>query len=96
MSDQLVIDILLSNHRINFTAAATCARPEAAVFDQFAAKFDEIVTLAANVIRERKVSRDFDFSMGIWIIQPVNRTTVGQGTLDSPRTRLLLRSVNFR
>ena len=95
MSDQLVIDILLSNHRINFTAAATCARPEAAVFDQFAAKFDEIVTLAANVIRERKVSRDFDFSMGIWIIQPVNQTTVGQGTLDSPANQVTAEICQF-
>jgi hypothetical protein len=95
MSGQLVIDILPSNHRINFIAAATCTRPETAVFDQFAAKFDEIITLAANVIRERKVSKNFDFSLGIWIIQPVNRTTVGQGTLDSPASQVTAEICQF-
>ena len=58
MSGQLVIVILLSNHRINFIAAATCTRPETIVFDQFDAKFDEIVTLAANVVREREFSKN--------------------------------------
>jgi hypothetical protein len=90
-----VIDILLSNHGINFIAAATCTRPGTIAFDQFDAEFDTTVTLVANIVRERKISKNF--SMCIGIIQPVNRTTVEcREPLDSLASQVTAKIYQFR
>lgn len=54
LQEQSIIDVLIINHRIDYVEAATCCHSDTMVFDQFDNEFDEIVTLAANVIRSRK------------------------------------------
>ncbi|CZR69886.1 uncharacterized protein PAC_19786 [Phialocephala subalpina] len=96
-ADQIIIDILIINHHLGFIEAATCTHTQATIFDQFDAPFDEIVTLAANVIRTRKTSKILDFHLDIGVIQPLYWTTV---KCREPWTRQkamsLLKSINFQ
>ncbi|KUJ10119.1 uncharacterized protein LY89DRAFT_787754 [Mollisia scopiformis] len=96
-ADQSVIDILLVNHRLAFIEASTCVYSDATIFDKFDAPFDEIVTLASNVIRARKPTSVLDFQLDIGIIQPLYRTAL---CCREPWTRQkaisLLRSITFQ
>jgi len=96
-ADQIVIDILLISHRLGTIEAATCIHDEATFFDHFDAVFEEIVILAANVIRARKSSRVLDFQQDIGVIQPLYRTAVMCRELWTRQKAIaLLKSIKFQ
>ena len=74
--EQLVIDILIIHHRFNSIEASTSIQPKAMIFDNFDAEFDEIVTLADNVIRSRQSSVPLDFQLDIGVIKALYLTAV--------------------
>jgi hypothetical protein len=95
--EQLVIDVLVIHHRFNSIEAATSVQPEAMIFDNFDAEFDEIVTLAANVIRSRRSSVALDFQLDIGVIQPLYWTAVKcREPWIRQRAMSLLRSIDFQ
>jgi hypothetical protein len=97
--EQLAINILLISHRVSTIEAATCAHPEETIFDQFDAEFDEIVTLAAVIIRARNTvnPRTLDFSLDMGVIYPVYWTAVKCRELwTRQRAMALLRSITFQ
>jgi hypothetical protein len=95
--EQLVIDILIIHHRLNSIEASTSIQSEAMIFDNFDAEFDEIVTLAANVIRSRKRSVALDFQLDIGVIQPLYLTAVKcREPWIRQRAMSLLRSIEFQ
>jgi hypothetical protein len=91
--------VLLINHRSNLINASTCIQPETIIFDQFHNEFDELVTLAANVLRARKdhTPKVFDFSLDINIIHPLYWTAVScREPWIRQRAMTLLRSITFQ
>lgn len=95
--EQIVIDVLIINHRIGCVEAATCIHSEATIFDQFDYEFDEIVTLAANVMRSRKQRTTFDFQLDMGIISPLYSTATNcREPWIRKRAMTLLRSIQFR
>ena len=97
--EQVIIDILLISHMINFIEASTCIQPEAIIFDQFDTEFDEVVTLAANVLRSRKEHQPnvFEFSLDIGIIHPLYCTAIRcREPWIRRRAMTLLRSITFQ
>lgn len=99
LQEQTIIDVLLINHRINFIDASTCILPEAVMFDQFDSEFDELVTLAANVLRARKhhTPNVIEFSLDIGVIHPLYWTVVKcREPWIRQRAMTLLRSITFQ
>jgi hypothetical protein len=95
--EQLVIDVLVIHHRLNSIEALTSIQPEAMIFDNFDAEFDEIVTLAANVIRSKKSSVALDFQLDIGVIQRLYWTAVKcREPWIRQRAMSLLRSIDFQ
>jgi hypothetical protein len=97
--EQLVINVLLVNHRISTIEAATCTHPEASIFDQFDAKFDEIVTLAATAIWARGTpsSHVLNFSLDMGVIHPLYWTAIKcREPWIRQRAMSLLRSITFQ
>ena len=97
MLEQSIIDALIINHRTDYIEAATCTHPEAMVFDQYDEEFDEIVTLAANVIRSRKQTAILEFRLDMGIIYPLFFTAVRcREPWIRQRALALLRSIRFQ
>jgi hypothetical protein len=95
--EQSIIDVLLINYRIDYIEAATCVVPEAMAFDQFDEEFDEIVTLAATVIRSRKQPTVVEFRLDVGVIYPLYWTAVKcRKPWIRERALFLLRSIRFR
>lgn len=95
--EQSFIDVLIINHRSDYIEAATCIQAEALAFDEFDDEFDEIVTLAANVIRSRRQSNVLEFRLDIGIICPLYCTAVRcREPWIRQRAMSLLRSIRFQ
>ena len=97
--EQLAINILLINHRVSMIEAATCTHAEQAIFDQFDAEFDEVVTLAAVIIRARDTvaPRALEFSLDMGVIYPLYWTAVKcREPWTRQRAMTLLRSTTLQ
>jgi len=98
--EQLAINILIINHRVSITNAATCTDPGETIFDNFDPEFDEIVTLAATVLRSRNNTdspHTLDFSLDMGIIYPLYWTAIKcREPWIRQRAMSLLRSINFQ
>ena len=97
--EQLAINILLINHRVSTIEAATCTHPEAIIFDQFDTEFDEVVTLAAIIIKARSTTncRILDFSLDMGVIHPLYWTAIQcREPWTRQRAMSLLRSITFQ
>jgi Fungal specific transcription factor domain/Fungal Zn(2)-Cys(6) binuclear cluster domain len=97
--EQLVINVLLINHKVSAIEAATCTQPEASIFDQFDTKFDEIVTLAATAIWSRSTanSQFLNFSLDEGVIHPLYWTAIKcREPWIRQRAMSLLRSITFQ
>ena len=97
MQEQSIIDVLIINHRTDYIEAATCTHLEAMVFDQYDDEFDEIVTLAAKVIRALKTTSAFQFRLDMGIIYPLFYTAIRcREPWIRQRALSLLRSICFQ
>jgi hypothetical protein len=97
--EQLVINVLLINHKINTIEAATCTHHESRIFDQFDTIFDEIVTLAATVILARSATSPnvLKFSLDVGVIHPLYWTAIKcREPWIRQRAMSLLRSITFQ
>jgi len=97
--EQLVINVLLVNHKVSTIEAATCTQPDASIFDRFDTKFDEIVTLAATVIWAHSTtnSQVLKFSLDVGIIHPLYWTAIKcREPWIRQRAMSLLRSITFQ
>lgn len=97
--EQLAINILIINHRISVIEAATCTHPEQAILDRFDIEFDEIVTLAATIVRPGSTVRyhTLAFSLDMGVIHPLYWTTVKcREPWIRQRAMALLRSITFQ
>ena len=97
--EQVIVDVILINHRIGLIEASTCTQPEETFYDKFDNEFDELVTLAANVLHARKghTSKVLDFSLDIGIIHPLFCTAVNcREPWIRQRAMTLLRSITFQ
>ena len=97
--EQFVIDILLINHRILKIHASTCTTREESVFDQYDSEFDEIVSMASQVILfiNSRSTHIWDFSIDMGVIQPLYSTaTKCREPWIRQRAMHLLRSIKFQ
>jgi hypothetical protein len=97
--EQSIIDILIINYTTDYIEASTCIQPGAMAFDQFDEEYDEIVTLAANVIRSRRRSNIIDFCLDIstGVIFPLYLTAIKcREPWIRQRAMSLLRSIRFQ
>jgi hypothetical protein len=97
--EQLVINVLLINHKISTVEAATCTHPEASIFDQYDTEFDEIVTLAATVVWVRNTAscHILKFSLNMGVIHPLYWTAIKcREPWIRQRAMSLLRSITFQ
>lgn len=97
--EQTVINILIINHRICKIQAATCTKDAAVVFDRYDEEFDQVTTLAALVIHERKSDNPHiqQLSLDIGVIQPLYFTaTKCREHWIRHRALSLLKSIKFQ
>ncbi|KAH8821435.1 hypothetical protein F5884DRAFT_867453 [Xylogone sp. PMI_703] len=97
--EQTIINVLITNHRIYKIEAATCTKSAATIYDSFDAEFDEVVTLSAVIINERKNvnTRVQKLSLDIGVILPLYFTAVNcREPWIRQRAMSLLRTIDFQ
>jgi hypothetical protein len=96
-NENSLIDLLIINHRVHCIEASTCAEPDQTIFDRFDSEFDEIVTLAANIIRARRSTEAVEFTLDIGIIMPLYVTALKcRVWWIRQRAVSLLKSISFQ
>jgi hypothetical protein len=97
--EQLLINVVLINHRQNAIEVASCAHSDETIFDQFDSEFDEIVTMATSIVRARNTSSSdiLKFSLDTGVIHPLYWTAVKcRDIWIRQRAMSLLRSITFQ